>query len=79
MQVPARVVANKQNGAKGGLATLAKHGAEFAQERASRGGQAVLARYGSEYFRFLATRSHKRKKGWPKGRARKLTPQIAIA
>jgi hypothetical protein len=45
-----RVLANRENGRRGGLATAQKHGPEFCQARAQKAGLSVRVRYGSQYF-----------------------------
>lgn len=79
IQPSPRVLANKQNGQRGGLATAAKHGKEFLTERAEKGGQAVRDRYGVDYYRHIGKLRTPR--GWPKGKARKVivTPAMMQA
>lgn len=69
-QISPRVLAAKENGKRGGLATAQKHGPEFIQARGGKGGQACRDRYGREFFSYIA-RFKKKNKGWPAGKPRK--------
>jgi len=66
----ARVLANKANGRRGGLATAHKHGPEFCQARAAKAGQTVKAKYGRDFYSYIRRKVTK-KVGWPKGKPRK--------
>lgn len=64
-----RVIANRRNGQKGGLATAKKYGKDFCVSRSERAGQALRDMYGADYYSHIG--KFRKKVGWPKGKPRK--------
>ena len=57
----------RENGRKGGLATVRSHTTEWLQSRASRGGATIRDLYSVDYFRHLQGLRRVRR-GWPRGK-----------
>ena len=67
---------NREKGRKGGIATAQKHSKEWLQDRAQRAGMNTRDLYGADFYRHINAK-RKVRKGWPKGKLRKVSQVVA--
>lgn len=75
VEVNKKVLANREKGRKGGLATAKKYSREWIQQRGSKGGCTTRDAYGSDYFRHI-NKQRRIKRGWPQGKLRKASEMM---